>query len=275
MKHASFFTGIGGFDLAAQWIGWENIFQVEKDEWCRKVLAKNFPNVKRYGDIKEFDGTKYRGAIDILTGGFPCQPYSTAGKRKGTQDRRHLWPEYLRCIGEIQAPFVVGENVHGLINWSGGMVFEQIQVDLENQGYEVASVILPACGKDAGHKRERIWFVAYNNRFRCNRERNEVNTTETGFDAFNWLNTVSSANDMRIGIQGQLSETFSGSEGATGRQTEQQLTDSFQRSDTFEPKLCRTLHGIPFGVDRIRGLGNAIVPQVAYEIFKAIDSFPN
>jgi len=99
----------GGFDLAAQWMGWKNIFQVEKDEFCNKVLEKNFPHVTRYGDIKEFDGTKYRGAIDILTGGFPCQPYSTAGKRKGKEDERHLWPEMLRVIREVQPAYVVGE----------------------------------------------------------------------------------------------------------------------------------------------------------------------
>ena len=102
MKHASLFSGIGGFDLAAQRMEWENIFQVEKDEFCQKVLTKNFPHVKRYGDIKQFDGTPYRGSIDIITGGFPCQPYSSAGKRKGNKDDRHLWPEMLRVVSEIQ-----------------------------------------------------------------------------------------------------------------------------------------------------------------------------
>src|SRR5690349_5351598 len=101
MRHASLFSGIGGFDLAAQWMGWENVFQVEIDEFCKKVLAKNFPNAKRYGDIKQFDGTEWAGKIDILSGGFPCQPYSAAGKRLGKEDARHLWPEMLRVVGEV------------------------------------------------------------------------------------------------------------------------------------------------------------------------------
>jgi len=163
MRHGSLFSGIGGFDLAAEWMGWENVFQVEKDSFCQKVLVKNFPTTKRYGDIKEFDGTQYRGAIDILTGGFPCQPFSTSGKRKGTEDSRYLWPEMLRIIGEIRPTYIVGENVHGLVNWSKGLVLEQVQADLEVQGYEVGSVIIPACGIGAPHGRERVWFIAYRN----------------------------------------------------------------------------------------------------------------
>lgn len=161
MRHGSLFTGIGGFDLAAEWMGWENVFQVEIDDFCQKVLTKNFPNVERYKDIKEFDGTKYRGAVDIISGGFPCQPFSQAGKRKGTADNRYLWPEMLRIIGEVQPGWVVGENVRGLTNWNGGLVFDQVQADLEAEGYEVLPFLLPACAVNAPHRRDRIWFVAY------------------------------------------------------------------------------------------------------------------
>lgn len=161
MRHASLFSGIGGFDLATSWMGWENVFQVEIDEFCQKVLQKNFPNVKRYGDIKQFDGAKYRGAIDVLSGGFPCQPYSSAGKRKGKDDERHLWPEMLRVIREISPRWVVGENVRGLTNWNGGLVFDEVQADLEAAGYEVLPFILPAAGVNAPHRRDRIWFVAH------------------------------------------------------------------------------------------------------------------
>src|SRR5688572_707622 len=107
MRHASLFSGIGGFDLAAQWMGWENVFQVEIDKFCQKVLEKNFPNVKRYGDIKEFKGGDYRGTIDVLSGGFPCQPFSSAGERLGTEDHRHLWPENFRIVREVQPPNIV------------------------------------------------------------------------------------------------------------------------------------------------------------------------
>jgi DNA (cytosine-5)-methyltransferase 1 len=161
MRHGSLFSGIGGFDLAAQWMGWENIFQVEWDSHCQKVLAKNFTNVKRYGDIKEFDGTQYRGTVDILSGGFPCQPFSHAGKRKGESDDRYLWPEYLRIIREIQPSYVVGENVAGLVSMEDGKTLDGIFSDLEGEGYETEQFIIPACSVGAWHRRDRIWIVAY------------------------------------------------------------------------------------------------------------------
>ena len=163
LRHGSLFSGIGGFDLAAEWMGWENIFHCEYDTFCQKVLKHHFPNSKLYEDIKTFKATKYRGRIDILTGGFPCQPFSAAGLRKGTEDERHLWPQMLRIIREVSPSYVVGENVRGLLNWSGGLVFEQVCVDLETEGYEVTPYLLPASGKNAPHRRNRIWFVAYRN----------------------------------------------------------------------------------------------------------------
>ncbi|MEL6667692.1 MAG: DNA (cytosine-5-)-methyltransferase [Bacteroidota bacterium] len=163
MNHGSLFSGIGGFDLAAQWMGWNNIFHCEKDSFCRKVLTYHWPQSISHADITETDFTVYRGRLDILTGGFPCQPFSTAGKQKGTEDDRHLWPEMLRAVREIRPRYVVGENVRGLVNWNGGMVFDQVQTDLENEGYEVLAFLLPASGVDAPHQRYRIWFVAYAN----------------------------------------------------------------------------------------------------------------
>lgn len=161
MTHASLFSGIGGFDLAAEWMGWQNMFNCEIDPFCRKVLAYHFPEAKQYEDVKTTDFTIHRGHIDVLTGGFPCQPFSLAGKRKGSDDNRYLWPEMLRAIREIQPRWVVGENVFGIVNWSDGMVFEQVQSDLENEGYEVQPYIIPACAVDAPHRRDRVWFVAH------------------------------------------------------------------------------------------------------------------
>lgn len=161
MTHASLFSGIGGFDLAAEWMGWQNAFNCEIDPFCRKVLAYHFPEAKQYEDVKTTDFTIYRGHIDVLTGGFPCQPFSLAGKRKGADDNRYLWPEMLRAIREIKPRWVVGENVFGIVNWSDGMVFEQVQSDLENEGYEVQPYIIPACAVDAPHRRDRVWFVAH------------------------------------------------------------------------------------------------------------------
>ena len=163
MTHASLFSGIGGFDLAAEWMGWQNVFNCEIDPFCRKVLAYHFPDAKQYEDVKTTNFTIHRGHIDVLTGGFPCQPFSLAGKRKGSDDNRYLWPEMLRAIREIQPRWVVGENVFGIVNWSDGMVFEQVQSDLENEGYEVQPYIIPACAVDAPHRRDRVWFVAHSN----------------------------------------------------------------------------------------------------------------
>jgi DNA-cytosine methyltransferase len=161
MTHASLFSGIGGFDLAAEWMGWQNVFNCEIDPFCRKVLAYHFPEAKQYEDVKTTDFTIHRGNIDVLTGGFPCQPFSLAGKRKGSDDNRYLWPEMLRAIREIKPRWVVGENVFGIVNWSDGMVFEQVQSDLEDEGYEVQPYIIPACAVDAPHRRDRVWFVAH------------------------------------------------------------------------------------------------------------------
>ena len=162
MNHGSLFSGIGGFDLAAEWMGWENSFHCEWMPFPRKVLNYYWPNSISYEDITKTDFTIHRGAIDILTGGFPCQPYSSAGKRLGKEDERHLWPHMLRAISEIKPTYVVGENVRGLTNWSGGLVFEEVCAELESEGYEVQPVLLPACAVGAPHRRDRIWFIAKN-----------------------------------------------------------------------------------------------------------------
>jgi len=181
MRHGSLFSGIGGFDLAAEWMGWENKFHCEWNEFGQKILQHYWPKAKSYYDITKTDFTIWRGKIDIITGGFPCQPYSVAGKRKGKEDERHLWPEMLRCIREIQPSYVVGENVYGLINWSGGLVFDEVQSDLEAEGYEVIPVILPASGVNAPHKRDRIWFIAYRTNSRAESLRRERENTIYGF----------------------------------------------------------------------------------------------
>jgi len=165
MRHGSLFSGIGGFDLASEWMGWENVFHCEWNPFGQKILNYYWPNAITYHDITKTDFTIHRERIDIITGGFPCQPYSSAGKRLGKEDERHLWPEMLRAIREIQPTWVVGENVRGLTNWNGGLVFDEVQVELEAQGYEVTPFLLPACAVNAPHRRDRIWFVAYNNGF--------------------------------------------------------------------------------------------------------------
>jgi len=190
MKHISLFSGIGGFDLAAEWMGWQNIASCEINPFCNKVLAHHWPDAYHHDDIHTltFDllnekiSKKYpewQSDDIILTGGFPCQPYSQAGKRLGKDDERHLWPEMLRVIREVRPRYIVGENVGGLVNWSDGLVFEEVQVDLENEGYEVQAFILPACAVDAPHRRDRVWFIAKNTVSNgCVRGKSEKERTE-------------------------------------------------------------------------------------------------
>lgn len=161
MRHGSLFSGIGGFDLAAQWMGWENVFHCEWNPFGQRLLKYYWPNAISYEDICATDFTVHRGSIDIVTGGFPCQPYSTAGKRLGKADERHLFPQMLRAIKEIKPRWVVGENVRGLVSWNGGLVFDEVCADLEGEGYEVIPFLIPAAGVNAPHRRDRVWFVAH------------------------------------------------------------------------------------------------------------------
>ena len=161
MTHASLFSGIGGFDLAAAWAGWTNVFNCEIDPFCRRVLKYHFPESEQYEDIRTTDFTVWRDRVDVLTGGFPCQPFSLAGKRRGTADDRYLWPAMLGVVRTVRPRWVVGENVLGIVNWSQGMVFEQVCADLEAAGYEVQAYLIPAAGVGAPHLRYRTWFVAH------------------------------------------------------------------------------------------------------------------
>lgn len=179
MRHGSLFSGIGGFDLAAEWMGWENVFHCENNPFCQQVLKYYWPEAELFTDIKTSDFKKYHGKIDIISGGFPCQPYSAAGKRKGNEDDRHLWPSMLRAIREIQPGWVVGENVFGLLNWSKGLVFHEVQTDLEAAGYECFPYVLPACAKNAPHRRDRVWIIAHSKSVSCgNGTRNEGQQTQ-------------------------------------------------------------------------------------------------
>lgn len=190
MIHIGLFEGIGGFSLAAEEVGWETLGTCEINPFGQWVLEPFLPDAYHHGDIKTLSygtinvqliqrfGANWRNDDIIVTGGFPCQPYSLAGKRKGKDDDRHLWPEMLRVIREIKPTWVVGENVPGLINWSKGMVFDEVQADLEAEGYEVIPFVLPAAGVNAPHKRYRVWFVAYSASNRWIGERQGIETEE-------------------------------------------------------------------------------------------------
>jgi len=261
MNHGSLFSGIGGFDLAAEWMGWKNLFNCEWEEFPRKVLKHHFPNAEQYGDIREFNASNYAGRIDILSGGFPCQPYSVAGKRLGKEDERHLWPEMLRVIRECSPRWVVGENVRGLVNWSGGLVFEEVCVDLEACGYSVQPFILPAAGVNAPHRRDRVWIVAKNSD-RDGRGSNK-RKEESKLRGFR---DVGTRDYVRVPTN----------------DAEVRDVISWENFPTQPPLCCgddglpKELDGITFSKWRresIKAYGNAIVPQVALRIFEAIQEY--
>jgi len=288
MTHGSLFSGFGGFDLAAEWMGWGNKFHCEWNDFGQNVLKYYWPDAESFTDITKTDFTKYANRIDILTGGFPCQPYSLAGKRKGKEDERHLWPEMLRAIREIQPRWVVGENVFGLINWSDGLVFHEVQTDLEAAGYEVWPYVLPACAVNAPHRRDRVWFVANSKdnrleRFWGNRKAGSVKRN-IGSVCVNEGTIIN--DDADSGSIGR--DTFSHVNGnVTNREERWEFcsTDSQYnwsewptqppiriRNDGIPPKL----DGIAFSNwvrESIKAAGNAIVPQVVYQIFKTIEQY--
>lgn len=198
MRHASLFSGIGAPELAAHWLGWENAFHCEINPFCKQVLNYWFCNSKSYDDITKTDFREWQGKIDVLTGGFPCQPFSVAGRRKGAEDNRYLWPEFKRAIREIQPSWIIGENVAGILSMvqpskeadlesqsssrkkgdqEREFVVETICKDLEAEGYTVQPMVIPACAIGAPHRRDRVWFIANNNSFRLQVKRSEQQAT--------------------------------------------------------------------------------------------------
>ena len=265
MKHLDLFSGIGGFALAARWAGIQTVGFCEIEEYPRKVLAKNLPGVPIHHDIRELDGNEYE-SIDIITGGYPCQPFSTAGKRKGQEDDRHLWPEMLRVITQARPAWVIAENVAGHIT----MGLDQVLADLEGEGYTSRTVVIPAVAVDAKHRRDRVWVLGSNaERLRGSKqEREHQGSEECNGGCKNRL-------DARSNVADSSSCNVRSSDSIKiERQREEFRKSSRPNGGSWapEPAVGRVAHGIPNRMDRIRGLGNAIVPQAAYEIFNAIST---
>lgn len=329
MRHGSLFSGIGGFDLAAQWMGWDNVFHCEWNQFGQRILKYYWPKAISYEDITKTDFSIHRGEIDILTGGFPCQPFSHAGKRKGANDDRYLWPEMLRAINEIRPSYVIGENVLGITS----MVFEprvakveseknvegetihrtmeseivivRICEDLESAGYSVQPIVVPAASVNAPHRRDRVWFVAYSDKCTTRPSRTSGETesngsknndeqssrrkqTEQRTGCGNVLRYDSDTNNTRL--QGRkLNETLNQGgvqrEWKIERQPYQSTAKLFESADwngwPTQPPVCSgddglsvQLDGITFSKWRresLKAYGNAIVPQVAFELFKGIE----
>ena len=297
MKHLDLFSGIGGFALAARWAGIETVQFVEIEPFAQKVLNKNFPNIPIHDDIKTFKADEFSG-IGIITGGYPCQPFSQAGQRRGEKDDRHLWPEMFRVIREARPDWVLAENVAGHVS----MGLDDVLDDLEGEGYTTQSIVIPACAKDAKHRRDRVWIVANSE---CNSEgsshRSNIGFSSGGrqkqsISEWNEMggNSGNSSQDVADSNSGfskrenkgiftggdsadNGSQNMGNSNGTRFREQcrkkpirEKQFTAKCGSRWSSEPNVGRVAHGIPSRVDRLRGLGNSVVPQVAYEIMKGI-----
>jgi len=259
--HLDLFSGIGGFSLAAAWTGRIKTVQfVEIDPFCRRVLAKHWPGVAQHDDIKTFlaDPAGDRGSgIDLLTAGFPCQPFSAAGKRKGAGDDRYLWPELARVVAAVRPRWCLFENVTGIINVAGGL--SRVYADMEELGYDVGSVVIPAAAVAAPHKRDRVWILAHADEPGCTQHGRSI----AEFAQLSPAQHAGGNGALRHGAQPALGVSPDGlPRGLDGRPT---------FGPDWEDGVARvTQRGTPDRVAQLKGLGNAIVPQVAYEILLAM-----
>lgn len=304
LTFGSLFAGIGGFDLGFQRAGLVCKWQVEKDEFCRKVLAKHWPDVPKYEDVKDC-GKHNLKPVDIICGGFPCQPFSHAGKQAGKEDDRYLWPEMFRIVQELKPTWIVGENVPGIVN----LALDEVLSDLEGEGYETTTFNLPACSLDAPHKRERIWIVGYFQRSGCKRQswrrtgsvtENRHMEMETGAfsnsqsDGRRQRNQNGGRAQVAIGEAQQNPQRCSSlprrlqiganadqQHGHNGRLRAGEISQqqapriSISQQWPLEPGICRVANGVPRRVDRLRSLGNAVVPQLTQLIGEMIERASN
>lgn len=323
MRHLDLFSGIGGFALATEMV-WDDVEHIfcDNDPFSQAILKKHWSNSLIYGDIKELTADRIatdtaskrlgRGSedragkqpgmyregnkeselrIDLLTGGFPCQPFSSAGQRRGTEDDRHLWPEMLRVIRETNPRWVLGENVGGFLTWNGGLVFEQVCADLEAEGYEVCPLVIPAVAVNAPHRRDRVWIAAYSKDAddRGNaRELSQEDEQQTEERPEERATELSRANisDAQDSISKRSRRGLEDSRQVLERKSTK-TQDARPSWETHWPevatRLCALDDGLPNGLARprgwrnaaLKGAGNAIVPQVAAMILKAMRESTN
>ena len=331
LKMLDLFSGIGGFSLAASWTNQiKTVAFCEIDPFCQKVLKKHWPNVPIFDDITRLRGDDI-GTADIITGGFPCQPFSCAGKRKGKDDNRFLWPEMFRVISELHPTWVVAENVGGFLTIDNGLVFEHCCTDLEKEGYEVQPFVVPACAVGAPHRRDRVWIVAHHqlrlqepgSELEAGRDRQDDQDGDASDSDRSGSGTPTGrthSNGQEISEESQIAQSEhsrqdrhapdtqseqaqpteqrglhaeSGGENSdvpdTDRQGSQGRNQYGKRTGERIARTSNTEHwqehwysvalrtcvrgmddGVSNRVDRLKALGNSIVPQVAYQIFIAI-----
>ena len=277
LQHLDLFSGIGGFSLGLETAGLaDTVAFCDIDKYCTKVLNKHWPHVPVLSDIKElnYDKLKANGInnIDIITGGYPCQPFSVAGLKKGEEDPRHLWPEYFRLVKELRPTWVIGENVSGHVKQGLDTVLE----NLESEGYSTRTFSISASSIGANHKRERVWILAHSGRsLREGTEFGATNENETREENANQSERSSStsklnvADSKREGLQGsEQSETHTGK-----TETQFSASEPFETTGlhwAIEPDVGRVANGIPNRVDRLKSLGNSLVPQIPYLIANCI-----
>jgi|TARA_R110000824_G_scaffold147736_1_gene317249 DNA (cytosine-5)-methyltransferase 1 len=303
MRHLDLFSGIGGFALgleATQQI--KTVAFCEIDKYCTKVLNKNWPEVPVYNDIKELTHDKLKADgidnIDIITGGYPCQPFSVAGNKKGVEDPRHLWPEYFRLIKECRPTWVIGENVAGHIK----LGLDAVQEDLESEGYSLRTFSISASSIGAPHQRERVWTVAYSERngLLATEKRESIEETirqqpQGENNTFNIEGTGSipvSTSDVEDTRRRSWREQFTRNKESVGRGTSEKTERSTNSNTTTgssegtttmangnknknnwwhtEPNVGRVADGVSDRTHRLKSLGNAVVPQIPYYIAKSI-----
>lgn len=272
LTHVSLCSGIGGIDLAAEWAGFTTVAQCEIDEYASKVLKKNFKGVPNLHDIRTVTNARLReygidsNGITVLSAGFPCQPYSLAGKGKGDGDERDLWGEVARCIGEIKPRWFVGENTPGLFARANQRYFKRILADLAALGYSVSWGIWGACDVGAPHRRDRVFIVGKISDAACERCGTDAvqrgDATESGRETFD--EAIHIGGMQFDGVCGSISDTSGKDNGVRAQR------HASRKWWETEPDVGRVADGVPHRVERLRGLGNAVVPQQVYPIFNAI-----
>jgi DNA (cytosine-5)-methyltransferase 1 len=273
--HLDLFSGIGGFALAAKWNGYRTVGFCDNEPYAQAVLKKHWPEVSCHKDIREVRGELYAG-VTLLTGGFPCQPFSVAGKQRGKDDNRYLWPEMLRVIQEAKPTWIIGENVAGIVN----LALDQVCADLESQGYEVEPIIVPACAVDAPHRRDRVWIVGHSKLDgltasktsrglldQSEEQRGKVKEWESSGASCASSDVADSFSERGCG--GNSKREYAKDAGQSSRHSR----DNSRGVATWiaEPSVGRVANGRPNRSHRLKGLGNAIVPQVASEIIRCIN----
>jgi DNA (cytosine-5)-methyltransferase 1 len=276
LRTLDLFSGIGGFSLGLESTGFfETIGFVEKDKFCQKVLKKHWSNINIEEDIRNVKGEKYQA--DVVTGGFPCQPFSVAGKRKSTADDRYLWDEMLRVIREVKPIWVIGENVEGIVNINEGMVLRQVLTDLENEGFKSQCIIIPASGIGAWHQRKRIWILAYSNNNGSYRSQGNA-TKQSSNEQKDRLSFGDDKDVPNANIQGleRHRDEYELREAKQEKNFIWSSNDGTKKSWwQIESELCGVPNGVSYELDkdrsnRIKSLGNSIVPQIARQIGLAI-----